>query len=569
MLLAMRHRGPDDTGQFYDDAARVALGHNRLAIMDPTAAGRQPITSDVTGDVLSFNGEIYNHRELRSELEGRGWSFHSRCDTEVLLHAFGEWGLGALDWIDGMFALALWRPREQALYLARDPQGIKPLYWRVEDETASFASEIGGLIAGSDRTPRLDRCALGQFLEFGYTFEDERTCLADVRKLPPGHYLRLTAQTPDARPTRYWRPDLTPRPESETDLAVEELYETLRLVVRQHLVADAPVGMLLSGGIDSSLLAALAARETRLRTLTMGFAQSTLEERPQAKRLAQALNCEHEELTISPEEVARAVSTSAKHFDDLFADWGLVSTRLAYAKARERGLKVVIVGEGADELFGGYDIFRRTHPAMPGRFWLWRLYRAYSGRRYGSQFAVFRQAMERGLAEVGGDRFAAIRMFETRHQLPNNYVQKVDKASMSVSVEARTPYLDRRVAALAYRMPRSMLLNQQTDKLALRRVAERFGLLPHDVVWRSKRGGSIGAAWMDEAPGFRAFARERVLDGRWTRELGLAPAMRAYFVNGRAGYPFPHAISIFRNLAWRLLILEMWAETRGLSPHAA
>ena len=183
--------------------------------------------------------------------------------------------------------------------------------------------------AGAESVPRLDRRALGQFLEFGYTFEEERTCLEGVRKLPPGHYLRLTAQAPDARPTRYWRPDLTPRPDAEADLAVEELHETLRLVVQQHLVADAPIGMLLSGGIDSSLLAALAARETHLRTLTMGFAQSSLDERPQARRVAQALNCEHEELMISPEDVERAASESAKHFDDLFADWGLVSTQVA------------------------------------------------------------------------------------------------------------------------------------------------------------------------------------------------------------------------------------------------
>ncbi len=223
MLDAMRHRGPDDSGRFFDGDARLALGHNRLAILDLTTAGRQPMTSDVNGDVLSFNGEIYNHRELRDELEGLRWRFRSRCDTEVLLHAFGEWGLGALDRIEGMFALALWRPREQALYLARDPQGIKPLYWRVENETAFFSSEIGGLVAGAKSASSLDRLALGQFLEFGYTFEDERTCLEGVRKLPPGHYLRLTAQAPDARPTRYWRPDLTPRPESETQLAVEEL----------------------------------------------------------------------------------------------------------------------------------------------------------------------------------------------------------------------------------------------------------------------------------------------------------------------------------------------------------
>ena len=569
MLEAMRHRGPDDRGVFRDVEAGVVLGHNRLAIIDPSPGGAQPMRNEATGDVLSFNGEIYNFRELRAELEARGVGFRSRSDTEVLLRALGAWGLDALGRLAGMFAFALWRPRERALYLARDPLGLKPLYWRGDKRGAAFASEIGGLIAALDAPPRLDRRALHQFLEFGYTFEDQRTCLQGVRKLPPGHYLRLTLETPEAEPVRYYRPELAPRPASQAENAVEELHETLSVVVRQHLVADAPVGLLLSGGIDSSLLAALASRETRLRTLTMGFSRSGLDERGEARRVARALNCEHEELEIAPEDIARAAAESAKHFDDLFADWGLVSTRLLYAKARERGLKVVLVGEGADELLGGYDIFARTHARTPQRLWLWRLYRAYAGRRWGGQFGVFRQAMERGLGEVGGDRFAAIRLFETRHQLPNNYVQKVDKASMSVSVEARAPYLDRRVADIAYRLPEGMLRSGGADKLALRRVAERFGLLPPDVIARPKRGGAVAATWMDEAPGFRAFARERLLDGRWTRELGLTPAMRAYLVEGRAGYPFPHALSIFRNLAWRLLILELWSDACGVSPHAA
>jgi asparagine synthase (glutamine-hydrolysing) len=177
--------------------------------------------------------------------------------------------------------------------------------------------------------------------------------------------------------------------------------------------------------------------------------------------------------------------------------------------------------------------------------------------------------MRRGLEEAGGDRFAAIRLFETRHQLPNNYVQKVDKASMSVSVEARAPYLDRRIADIAYRLPGPMLRAGGVEKRALRRVAERYARLPPDVIARPKRGGAVAAAWMDEAPGFRAFARERLLEGRWTRELGLAPAMRAYLVEGRAGYPFPHPLGIFRNLAWRLLILEMWSDACGVRPHVA
>jgi asparagine synthase (glutamine-hydrolysing) len=566
-LVAMRHRGPDDSGVFLDAAGGLALGHNRLAIIDPSEAAAQPMVDEDSGDALSFNGEIYNFEELRAELTTKGAGFRSRSDTEVLLRALQVWGLDALARLQGMFAFALWRPRERALYLARDPMGMKPLYWRTGPQGFAFASEIGGLIAGMREAPPLDRRALAQFLEFGYTFEAERTCLTGVRKLPPGCYLKLDAQTRHAEPARYWRPDSAPRPEAEAERAIEELHETLSLVVRQHLVADAPVGLLLSGGLDSSLLAAIASRGRRLKTLTMGFSASSLDERANAAEVAAALGTEHEEIVIAPQDMRRAAEEAARHFDDLFADWGLVSTRLLYQKARERGLKVVIVGEGADELFGGYDIFDRTHSRQPQRLWLWRLYRAYSGRRWGRQFGQFRDAMGEALAETGGDRFAAIRWFETRRQLPNNYVQKVDKASMSVSVEARAPFLDRRVAEIAYRMPQSMLRAGGVGKLALRRLAERFGLLPADVLARRKLGGGVAADWMDDAPGFRAFARERLLEGRWTRELGLAPAMRAYFVDGRAGYPFPHGLAIFRNLAWRLLILELWSDACGLKPH--
>ena len=328
-----------------------------------------------------------------------------------------------------------------------------------------------------------------------------------------------------------------------------------------------PVGLLLSGGLDSSLIAALAARRTKVRTLTMGFAHSELDERAEARRVARHIGSEHEEILITPQEVTDNLETTIACFDDLFADWGTISTRLLYRKCRERGIKVVLVGEGSDELFGGYDVFRSANSRAPVDWWLFRLYRRYCGRRYGRYFGAFRTLMRDYLNSVDGDRFDAIRLFETRNQLPNNYVMKVDKASMSVSVEARVPYLDQRVAEIAYRIPKNVLLADGTEKNVLRRVARRFQLLPEETLARPKLGGSMAASWLDEQPTFRSFAKDIILaKGGWTEALGLRPAMVDYFVNNRAGYAFPRAVSIFRNLAWRLLILEMWSNAYRVAP---
>jgi asparagine synthase (glutamine-hydrolysing) len=207
---------------------------------------------------------------------------------------------------------------------------------------------------------------------------------------------------------------------------------------------------------------------------------------------------------------------------------------------------------------------------VPTELWLFQLYRRYSGRRYGRFYGDFRAIMREHLELCEGDRFAAVRLFESRQQLPNNYVMKVDKASMSVSVEARVPYLDRRIADIAYSTPATLLLSQASEKLLLRRMAERYHLLPAETLARRKFGGSMASSWMDEQADWRRNAQEIILDpGGWTQELGLASAMQAYFVGNRFGYRFPHPISIFRNLAWRLLILELWARAYQVSPHAA
>ena len=569
MMATMRHRGPDGSGTWISREHPVAIGHNRLSIIDLSDAGRQPMINDANGDVLAFNGEIYNFQELRRELEAKGFHFRSRSDTEVLLFSWAAWGSDCLTRIEGMYAFAVWRPTENALYLARDPLGIKPLYYWSQDGCGlAFASEVKAFFALPGFSAKLDRRALGQFLEFGYTFDATHTCLDGVHKVPPGNFLKLSTTGPVAKPEAFYVPQVRDPGSKDEPGRVEELYETLRRVVEQHLIADVPVGLLLSGGLDSSILAAIAARSTKVRTISMGFANSSLDERPYARRVADYLGSEHEEVLISPEDVKASLLSSVAVFDDLFADWGAVSTRLLYAKCRERGIKVVIVGEGSDELFGGYDVFRHGPSRAPMEFWLLRLYRYYAGQRYGRFYKDFRAIMHEHLTACGNDRFAAIRLFESRQQVPNNYILKVDRASMSVSIEARVPFLDRRVAEVAYRTPSEFLLAQGTEKHLLRRMAARFNLLPAETLRRRKLGGSIAASWMDDQPEWRNYAKDVILDtAGWTRKLGLSAAMQAYFVENRSGYRFPHPISIFRNLAWRLLILELWA--RAYNVYAA
>ena len=569
MLTAMHHRGPDNRGHSFDHASGVALGHNRLSIIDLSAAGNQPMMHPGTGDVLAFNGEIYNFKDLRNTLKGLGATFVSQSDSEVLLAAYATWGISCVERLCGMFAFAIWSPASRSLRLARDPLGMKPLYyWEGPEGVFAFASEIKAILALPGFQGEIDAKALRQYLEFGYVIEPERTILKNVRRLPPGHTLLLQPGGKTAV-ERYFAPSLA-RPPAEQRRDVEhELFTTLGAVVAEHLFADVPAGLLLSGGIDSSLIAALAARVGPIRTFTMAFAGSGIDERAPARLVADHIGSKHEELLITPGEILGDLSQSVRMFDDLFADWGTISTRLLYERCRQRGIKVVVVGEGADELFGGYDTFSLTDKRMPTEWWLFELYRVYAGRRYGTQYPTFRRIMHQHLDATGGNRFDAIRLFESRNQLPNNYVMKVDKASMSVSVEARAPFLDRRVAEIAYGLPEQSLLQADGNKAILRRIARRFQLLPDVIAGRPKFGASIAASWMDEEPGFRSYARSIVLSGgSWTEALGLRHAMVEYYDRQRAGFAFPNAISVFRNLAWRLLLLELWSRSYGLTPNA-
>jgi asparagine synthase (glutamine-hydrolysing) len=566
MRHSLNHRGPDDHGSFLDSYVGVALAHNRLSIIDLSPRGHQPMVNPLTGDVLVFNGEIYNYRGLREQLVTTGHQFDSDCDTEVLLKAFAEWGIECVHRIRGMFAFAIWSPQRQSLFLARDTMGIKPLYiWQMnEGRGIVFASEIKAFLTLPGFSRDINRRSLDHFLEFGFGVGEE-TIFKGVSKLLPGTWIRIE-RGQFVEKQNYFEPPVTNQKGAlETTSLVKQTFSVLDQVVSEHLVADVPVGILLSGGLDSSLIAALAARRQSIQTFTMGFADSAVDESPHARRVSDHIGSNHHELQITPQEVTENLEKNVRYFDDLFADWGMISTRLLYQKCRDRGIKVVIVGEGADELFGGYGIFKNALPGVlrgPRQWRIFQLYRQYAGRRYGRCYPEFARLVNTYLEQSDGDWFHAIRMFESRNQLPNNYVMKVDKASMAVSVEARVPYLDQRVADIAYRIPRDELIKLGDEKMLLKKVARKYNLLPEEIIGRQKFGAPLATSWMDDSEQFRAYAREVILaNSGWTDELGFRDAMTKYFDKGQNGYPFPRSISVFRNLAWRLLQLNLWSRS--------
>lgn len=563
MLDLIAHRGPDHSAVWSSPESRFTGGYARLSIQDLRPVANQPMIGS-RREVLLYNGEIYNFRQLRGELEREGHRFQSSGDTEVVLKAYEQWGEQCVERFRGMFALAVWRPESESLFLARDPMGMKPLYYaEISDGRGiAFASELKALTHSGLVERKLDSVAVSEYLEFGYIWDRARTSIERVRKLPPGHVLVVGPDGPSL-PRRYFDlPVSEKHPPGTFAEWTAQFGRLLEEVVDEHLIADVPVGLLLSGGIDSSALAAIASRRQKVQTFTFGFEESAVDERLPAAEVARFIGSEHHELLIRQGDFIDRLRESVWYIDDLFADWGIVTTRLLYERCAAEGLKVVIVGEGSDEVFGGYTNFAAL-PSNPRlqEIELAKLYRRLSGRRYGSGYIRFRSVFRRYLETARGNWFDALRLFEVERQLPSQYVMKVDKASMSVSVEARAPFLDQRVVEMAMRTPSEWLIHEGTEKFMLREYLRRSHLLPDSAVDRRKYGASIASDWIDQPGKFRDFASERLLrpDGV-THRLGYGRAMRSFFLDERRGYRFPHAISIFRNLAWKLLLLDLWAE---------
>jgi len=618
MSAALSHRGPDDDGEWIDVDAGLALGFRRLSIVDLSATGHQPMVSASGRFVIAFNGEIYNHRDLRRALCAAGIGFRGTSDTEVMLEGFAHWGIEAtLRRLNGMFAIALWDISERRLHLMRDPLGIKPLYWALSGDEFIFGSELKALRARPGFSPPVDRNAMAAFLRLAYV-PAPHCIYAGVRKLEPGCHLTLSADG-DARIDRYW--DISEiaaeglrQPLSASDAgAVDELDALLRDAIARQMVADVPLGAFLSGGIDSSTVVALMqAQSTRpVRTFTIGFREAAYNEAEHARRVAAHLGTEHTEVTIEPDHARAAIPRLADIYDEPFADSSQLPT-LLLSEITRRSVTVALSGDGGDELFAGYDRYalaeaawRRisrvpavlrpalrgalrlsAHPAFRGALALApaALGRSLTGGRleklaraldaakpdalyaaivsqWSDPAALLPGVLEAPHAVIDGKarsnvaEFAArMRLVDLQSYLPDDILTKVDRASMAMSLEARVPLLDTRVVALAWRLPRHQLVRAGETKWLLRRVLDRY--VPRDLTERPKMGFAVPIGDWLRGP-LRDWA-EDLLSERALAASGLVAApIRGRWHQHRAGkqnWDYP---------LWTVLTLQAWLRRWG------
>jgi asparagine synthase (glutamine-hydrolysing) len=540
MATTIRHRGPDDDGcEVFD---QVGLAFRRLAIIDLSPAGHQPMTNEEGTVWIVFNGEIYNFQELHADLAGRH-KFRSRSDTEVLLHLYEERGAAMLDVIDGMFAFAIFDQNKRSLLLARDPFGIKPLFYAFDDRRLVFGSEIKPLLASGEVSREIDRAALNDYFDFHW-IPAPRSIFASVRKLPPAHSLELDLTTWQTRLQRYWRPQYCPREGKSLDAWADEADHVLEKSVQSQLIADVPLGLFLSGGIDSTLVTLEASKSVNgssLRTFTMGFAEDGFSEVGFARQVAEALHTDAVFRTLPHESIGQ-LGALAEFYDEPFADSSLLPT-YAVSRLAHEYVTVALSGDGGDELFSGYKhhvlsnqvsrldivpnfvnrllfgglaqlapVSSRVHD-WGRRFALPRDERRMSIQRLpgrslrGTVLAPDQREhgearmwhMREHVAELRGlPPVTQTQLYDLLMYLPNDMLVKVDRASMAHSLEARVPFLSRKVAELAFQIPEQVRFEAATEKRVLRKlVARRFG---DEFAYRRKQGFAIPLVkWMSAA----------------------------------------------------------------------
>jgi len=547
MTGALAHRGPDGDGFLADPERGVWLGHRRLAIID-LASGDQPMEDGEGTVAVTFNGEIYNHRALRAELEARGHRFRTRhSDTEVLVHGWKQWGPNLLPRLNGMFALAILDRRSNRLVLARDRFGKKPLYWAARDGLFAFASEARALFAHPDLEPAWDRTGLMKLFAYGFC-PAPVTPYAGVAKLEPGTWMEVDLASGRRAQARWWQFSLTPDAAMERDPegAAGELRHLLGEAVERRMESDVPLGFLLSGGVDSSAVVRLAAERREpgsLRTFAVGFDDARYDESAAARRVAALIGTDHHEETCRIDELQTLMPEVLERLDEPFADSSILPTFQVCRHAR-RHVTVALAGDGGDELFAGYAPFKALgqaalyHRYMPqglrgaalalagmlpksdGYMSLdFKLTRTLNGLRFPpplwnpvwlgpldpegladlfhEEIAIeelYAEAISAWNATDGGliDRTL---MFYTRLYLPDDILMKADRASMMHGLELRAPFLDPEVAAFAARVPASLKYRKGTTKWLLKKALEP--ILPSEVLHRRKQGFAVPlAGWL-------------------------------------------------------------------------
>jgi asparagine synthase (glutamine-hydrolysing) len=579
MTTMLTHRGPDAGGVWVDESAGVGLGHRRLAILDLSAQGAQPMVSP-TGWVLVFNGEIYNFSALRRELADQGYGFRGHSDTEVLLAGVESWGLGAcLQKCRGMFALALWHPQERCLYLARDRMGEKPLYYGWTGAGLVFASELKALQRSPGWSNMLNLQALYLLLNYGY-IPSPHSIYQNIYKLPAGSWLKITHPQQVNPPQSYWSlleitRDITPWNLPTPD-SIHLLENILTQTIQEQMVADVPLGAFLSGGVDSSLIVALMQKQSiqPIQTFTIGFTETAYNEAPWAKQVAQHLGTEHTELIATPELAMAVIPKLPCIYDEPFADNSQIPTFLVSELTRQ-SVTVSLSGDGGDELFGGYrqyrygqtiwramagiplplrkklaDLFRKIPPAWVNHLFatpyyspadnLTRLaavlseshptllYQHLSSRWLNPPLAndlvidipnlprtIFQKLAMD--SQPLTDELSAFMLADCLMELPDDILVKVDRATMAVGLESRAPYLDKNVVELAWKLPLKYKIHQGKSKWILRQILYQY--VPQTLIERPKQGFALPLGEWLRTPPLRDWAAD-LLDPRRLQQQG-------------------------------------------------
>lgn len=603
----MVHRGPDDSGAQIFPAAEgysVGLAHRRLSILDLSSLGHQPMDSADGRLTIVYNGEIYNFKELRQQLTS--YPFRSSCDTEVILAAYLQWGISCVEHFNGMFAFAIFDREEQALYLARDRIGKKPLYYWLQDGELVFASELKALMAYPFFQKEIDRRVLSRYLYIQY-INAPQTIFSNTYKLEPGSILRFCGGTVACQ--KYWDvADVYQRmhhqPVTDYAQAKQELKELLGRAVAQRMVADVPVGSFLSGGYDSSLVTAIAQSQSSrpVKTYAIGFTEKRLDEAPYAKAVARHLGTDHTELYIGEAEMADLVESIPKYYDEPFADSSQIPSMLVSALARQ-SVTVVVTGDGGDEFFCGYNTYpsikKVQYLYIPGR--VTAAVCSLPGLR-GSHLVETLPYRVRKVMSIHGkdaqtqvpnlyclswiDRIVApwsegeslpifypveqryhVKDWQIRRMLldmdtylPGDILCKVDRASMKYSLEVRCPILDKDVMEYSFRLPQQFKYKNGIKKRILKDIA--YDYIPRDLLDRPKAGFSVPLGkWL------RGPLKEQLVDMSGHDFLaaqglfdpdGMAAALSVFFA---ADTGPSHQISELTPLLWSYFVFQQWYRT--------
>lgn len=599
MRDTMPYRGPDSNGLWFDDENKIGLAHLRLSILDPTPAGHQPRVEAAHNCVISYNGEVYNYLEIRAELENKGHTFETGSDTEVVLKAYIEYGVDCLKFFNGMFAIAIWDGNKQELFLARDRLGVKPLYYFQNDDEFIFASETKAILAGLDKKPALNLQLIDSYMSFGY-IPGENTLHKGIKRLMPGHY--AVFKDNQLQVTQYWDLTFSNNEDKGFDYYVKESKKLLDSAIDLRLRSDVPLGIFLSGGIDSSAVVGLLAErvEEPLKTFSIGYDFGKgFDETPYAQIIADKFKTDHHEIKITPAQFKAFIPEYISLMDEPVTEAAAISLFFVSKLAKEK-VTVALSGEGSDEIFAGYDLYQYMnvldkYHSVVGQTGS-KFFAGIANKTFGKSHKIskyltmatlpiekrykgmstypdhekealykpeFKAEIEQS-AQVTSrdytkslfdktkkeDALSKMLYFDTKTWLVDDLLIKADRMSMAASLELRVPFLDYRLVEFAATIPSHHKIKKGEGKYPLKKMME--GILPNDIIYRKKMGFPTPLKLMFQNE-LRSYAENLLLSDETKLHQFFKKARIEQLIQEHNNDKYDHHKTL-----WQLVVLEEW-----------